>query len=424
MGFGAGDVVGLIWSHPIASVVVALLFTPPLFPIVVFFSPLLISTALVVLAMISMGSDGDDGGASAGAGFGHAHSHSQYKRDWHEHEETDQVMVDDEDGPLLLEEERRLSKRRKPLPVGAAPDDGWLDKLKTWEETGRAWVDSVLHQESRKPVEALLSAAPAREVRFARPIPQPLPTPPAPAPPASASAAPVVHSSDAEPAVDDRPARDGEISSEAEEVQRSRGFPLPEPSQVIVDDAHDSRPSDAAPALDASGAGAAKEQSPAVPSETGILAPEEVGEVAGVGAGDKSSTSDTSDQARGAAQEPASTSSSSSHSEGKSGSSSDAAAAVIRERRGGGGGGGGEHHRTASVVVTLSEKLNVPLEDMMSLLAGDEKPSSSSNEAVPPASMKNGPLSHDEGWSSSDDEPLRAADTGKGEELQAEKRSS
>ncbi|BFI32348.1 hypothetical protein MPTK2_4g05080 [Marchantia polymorpha subsp. ruderalis] len=54
MAVGVWDFVALIWNHPFISCLVLLLFTPALFPVVVYFSPLLISTALCAIALISM----------------------------------------------------------------------------------------------------------------------------------------------------------------------------------------------------------------------------------------------------------------------------------------------------------------------------------------------------------------------------------
>ncbi|CAM6127935.1 unnamed protein product [Calypogeia fissa] len=133
MAFRPADVIGLIWHHPIVSLAVLLLFTPPLFPIVVYFSPLLISTALFVLAMISMESD-------------HANDRDPYSTNvpyskgvWIEEVEVD--------GPLLDGE--RVPKRLK----ASSNDESWLNKVKNLEGTGRAWVESVLSQESRKSVD-------------------------------------------------------------------------------------------------------------------------------------------------------------------------------------------------------------------------------------------------------------------------------
>lgn len=49
------DVMALVWQHPFVSCLALLLFTPPFFPIVKFFSPLLISTALFMLALFTLG---------------------------------------------------------------------------------------------------------------------------------------------------------------------------------------------------------------------------------------------------------------------------------------------------------------------------------------------------------------------------------
>ncbi|XP_024528536.1 uncharacterized protein LOC112345622 [Selaginella moellendorffii] len=49
------EIVSLLWSHPILAGLLILLFTTPLFHIVLFFTPLLMSTALCVIALISIG---------------------------------------------------------------------------------------------------------------------------------------------------------------------------------------------------------------------------------------------------------------------------------------------------------------------------------------------------------------------------------
>ncbi|KAJ7295493.1 hypothetical protein O6H91_12G009800 [Diphasiastrum complanatum] len=49
------EVASIVWTHPFLASALVLLFTTPLFHLVLFFSPLLISTALCVIALISIG---------------------------------------------------------------------------------------------------------------------------------------------------------------------------------------------------------------------------------------------------------------------------------------------------------------------------------------------------------------------------------
>ena len=46
----------LVWNHPFLTGFVMLMFTPPFFPLVVYFSPLVMSTALCIAALVSLGS--------------------------------------------------------------------------------------------------------------------------------------------------------------------------------------------------------------------------------------------------------------------------------------------------------------------------------------------------------------------------------
>ncbi|KAG0590930.1 hypothetical protein M758_1G131500 [Ceratodon purpureus] len=48
--------VTLLWNHPVLTGLLLLVFTPPFFPLLVYFSPLLMSTALCVVALVSVGS--------------------------------------------------------------------------------------------------------------------------------------------------------------------------------------------------------------------------------------------------------------------------------------------------------------------------------------------------------------------------------
>lgn len=138
MAFRPSDVIGVIWHHPILSLVVLLLFTPPLFPIVVYFSPLLISTVLFVLAMISMESDHADDPHPFSSDIPYNN------RVWIEEVELD--------GPFLDGE--RVPKRLK----ASSNDASWLDKVRNLEGTGRALVDSILNQESCRSIDDIISS--------------------------------------------------------------------------------------------------------------------------------------------------------------------------------------------------------------------------------------------------------------------------
>ncbi|KAL2652575.1 hypothetical protein R1flu_020703 [Riccia fluitans] len=374
MGFGAGDIVGMIWSHPVASVVVALLFTPPLFPIVVFFSPLLISTALVVLAMISMGSSGDDSGSSGGNGAGGG---CYNKRDCNElreemeyqqqqHHRASHSVMDDEDGPYLNDfDDRRQHKRRKGGAAAVSDDNGWLEKVKGWEETGRAWVDSVLHHEVRNkaPSNITFSSFPSvvgtsREVKFAQPVTQAAFVPP------SAGSPPSDANGNAPPPLE----RDERITGGKDTVDRPAQN-APSADEGVTN-------------LGGKGSNIVSKGDEKLAAGKALFDPVEGNSKASREESVVSSAHETRGDyisgwtdGKGAQyhQEPPSTSNRSG--DGRSAQSGGEEHRSKTEKV--------EHHRTPSVVaVTLSEKLNVPLEDIMSLLKGDDKPSGG---AAPPA---------------------------------------
>ena len=60
--------VTLLWNHPVLTGLILLIFTPPFFPLVVYFSPLLMSTALCVVALVSVGSQMEKIKAEGGPG--------------------------------------------------------------------------------------------------------------------------------------------------------------------------------------------------------------------------------------------------------------------------------------------------------------------------------------------------------------------
>lgn len=101
------DFVALVYAHPVITGAIMVLFTPPFFPIVKYFSPLLISTALFMLALLTMGpgkqaSEGEDG--------------------------EDAAAIPDGDG-------EKVSKRMK-------PDGSWKDWVKSIEDSSLNWIAS------------------------------------------------------------------------------------------------------------------------------------------------------------------------------------------------------------------------------------------------------------------------------------------
>ncbi|KAG0585059.1 hypothetical protein KC19_3G254400 [Ceratodon purpureus] len=104
------DFVALVSAHPILFGMSLILFTPPFFPIVKFFSPLLISTALFMLALFTMGPKSDGDG-----------SEGERDKDWEGSSEADGG-----DGEGVI-------KRRR-------PDGGWMDWVKSIEESSISFM--------------------------------------------------------------------------------------------------------------------------------------------------------------------------------------------------------------------------------------------------------------------------------------------
>ncbi len=130
------ELLGLAWRHPLVSFGILLLFTPPFFPIIRFFSPLLISTAVFVVAMVSLGpssSKHGDGGVS------------ESEDNWDFRKSSDGGAREWEEKDLLQEQENgdRPSKKRK-----SSGRESWVDWVKNVETIGLAWVDQKLKNES------------------------------------------------------------------------------------------------------------------------------------------------------------------------------------------------------------------------------------------------------------------------------------
>jgi hypothetical protein len=130
------ELLGLAWRHPLVSFGILLLFTPPFFPIIRFFSPLLISTAVFVVAMVSLGPSSSKHG---GGGV------SESEDNWDFRKSSDGGAREWEEKDILQEQENgdRPSKKRK-----SSGRESWVDWVKNVEAIGLAWVDQKLKNES------------------------------------------------------------------------------------------------------------------------------------------------------------------------------------------------------------------------------------------------------------------------------------
>ncbi len=130
------ELLGLAWRHPLVSFGILLLFTPPFFPIIRFFSPLLISTAVFVVAMVSLGPSSSKHG---GGGV------SESEDNWDFRKSSDGGAREWEEKDILQEQESgdRPSKKRK-----SSGRESWVDWVKNVEAIGLAWVDQKLKNES------------------------------------------------------------------------------------------------------------------------------------------------------------------------------------------------------------------------------------------------------------------------------------
>lgn len=134
------DLVGLVWRHPMVSCLVLVLFTPPFFPLIKYFSPLLISTGLFILLLVTMGPGKSLSSSSSTTPLGEGEEFELRRVT------TPKVWKDDQS--LYTEEEEvdenggRTFKRRKA--------DGWMDWVKEIEESGLAWVEKKLKNENWK----------------------------------------------------------------------------------------------------------------------------------------------------------------------------------------------------------------------------------------------------------------------------------
>lgn len=126
------EIGSLMWNHPYVSCSLLVFLTPPFFPILRFFSPLLISTALFVVALVTMGphfeqpSDQDDDFLV---------NASEFKVD----EEAESSRRDDA--------ERDVEPKR---PSRDTSRSTWSDWVQSCKESGISWVEKKLQNENWK----------------------------------------------------------------------------------------------------------------------------------------------------------------------------------------------------------------------------------------------------------------------------------
>ncbi|BBM98534.1 hypothetical protein MPTK1_1g14250 [Marchantia polymorpha subsp. ruderalis] len=107
------EILALAWDHPLIAGVLMLMFTPPFFPVLVFFSPLLISTTLCAVALISVGQQIED-----------ASKREREVAGWNARAA---------DGEAVAVRERTSRRRRVP-----GEDNNWLDWVRGFEP-GSVW---------------------------------------------------------------------------------------------------------------------------------------------------------------------------------------------------------------------------------------------------------------------------------------------
>ncbi|KAL2652673.1 hypothetical protein R1flu_020801 [Riccia fluitans] len=113
MPIDIGEILAIVWDHPLIAGLLILMFTPPMFPVLVFFSPLLISTGLWAVALISVGQQIEDA--------------SKRERE---------VVGDGGDLPAAAAAAARsVIRRRRGIPG----EDNWLDWVRGDMEPGSVW---------------------------------------------------------------------------------------------------------------------------------------------------------------------------------------------------------------------------------------------------------------------------------------------
>jgi hypothetical protein len=140
------DVFGLAWRHPLVSIGILALFTPPFFPIIRFFSPLLISTAVLVVAMISLGP------SSKGKKKMMHHGVSTSEDDdvsFAFHRKAAPPVVgtvweDDNEGVVQENEQENVERGVFKNRNSSTESSSWMDLMRNLEALGLAWANQKL----------------------------------------------------------------------------------------------------------------------------------------------------------------------------------------------------------------------------------------------------------------------------------------
>ena len=124
------EIGSLVWSHPYVSCSVLVFLTPPFFPILRFFTPLLISTALFVVALVTMGPHFEEP----------ADQEDDYLINASEFKSGDEADSRRDDG------ERDVKSRNHSKRVRST----WSDRIKSWKDSWISWVERKLQNENWK----------------------------------------------------------------------------------------------------------------------------------------------------------------------------------------------------------------------------------------------------------------------------------
>lgn len=117
------EIGNLIWDHPYVSCSLLIFLTPPFFPILKFFSPLLISTALFMVALVTMGPQVEDPSDQEG-----------------DLKDASEIDAGDEAGFTTGEERRDVKGKKSSKDIRFSLSD-WI---KSSKESGLAWVEQKL----------------------------------------------------------------------------------------------------------------------------------------------------------------------------------------------------------------------------------------------------------------------------------------
>ncbi|EFJ27707.1 hypothetical protein SELMODRAFT_441424 [Selaginella moellendorffii] len=148
MGFQFSAVFDIMWNHPLVCGSILLLLTPSLFHILLYFSPLLISTTLFIIALISMKPRLEET--------------TEERERWAKGEKSIPSVMD-ESWPYgdwsQASNEAVAVKRRRSEVDGSGPT--WMEVIEEWKIKLASWVDEVFKAGELKPLAGEPVAPPA-----------------------------------------------------------------------------------------------------------------------------------------------------------------------------------------------------------------------------------------------------------------------